>query len=138
MPQYSAAIAAASISASSAQATSNNKLNLLQHMAATDFNAAATNGGNLSHSTPVPLSQSCGIPAAPLQNGGIVAAALSIGDNGAGESSGHPCTSGAGGGAGGGAGTGAGGRRGTKRSHEESIQQDRNDVINGNTLFHVV
>ena len=128
MPQYSAAIAAASISASSAQATSNNKLNLLQHMAATDFNAAATNGGNLSHSTPAPLSQSCGIPAAPLQNGGVVAAALSIGDNGTGESGGHPGTGGAGG----------GGRRGTKRSHEESIQQDRSDVINGNTLFHVV
>ena len=127
MPQYSAAIAAASISASSAQATSNNKLNLLQHIAATDFNAAATNGANLSHSTPAPLSQSCGIPAAPLQNGGVVAAALSIGDNG--ESGGHPGT--------GGAGTGGGGRRGTKRSHEESIQQDRSDVINGNTLFHV-
>ena len=132
MPQYSAAIAAASISASSAQATNNNKLNLLQHIAATDFNAAATNGANLSHSTPAPLSQSCGIPAAPLQNGGIVAAALSIGDNG--ESSGHPGT----GGDGGGAGTGGGGRRGTKRSHEESIQQERNDVINGNTLFPVV
>ena len=132
MPQYSAAIAAASISASSAQATSNNKLNLLQHMAATDFNAAATNGGNLSHSSPAPLSQSCAIPAAPLQNGGVVTAALSIGDNGAGESGGHPGTGGAGGGAGG------GGRRGTKRSHEESIQQDRNDVINGNTLSRVV
>lgn len=123
MPQYSAAIAAASISASSAQAASNNKLNLLQHIAATDFNAA-TNGTNLSHSSsPGPLPQSCAIPTAPLQNSGAVAAALSIGDNG--ESGGHL----------GGAGAGGGGRRGTKRSHEESIQQERNDITNGNALF---
>ncbi len=124
MPQYSAAVAvqAAASAAGPVAASSNNKLNLLQqHIAATDFAATCTTGTNLSHSTPAgPLSQ-CAIPVPP-QNG-------CIGDNG---ESVHQ------GGAGAGAAAGNGGRRGTKRSHEESIQQDRNDVTNGNALFHAV
>ena len=117
-PQHSTA--AALIAASSAPtpaATGNNKqLNLLQPIASiTDFAAAAVHasGTNLSHSAAA-LSHQCAIPA-PLQNGGSVGIVQG----------GVVCN-------GGSASTVGNGRRGTKRSHEESVQEERNDGANGN------